>query len=127
YADDDLIVVANAAQILLEPLPAIVAELEKAGGDVSVVAHEDGTPSGIMLLACKTLRLIAEAGYVDMKEQALPQIAAQFDVRVLSRRRPTGFSIRTLEDYIHALRFHHRRKAGRPAPGPAAATPSLDP
>ena len=122
YADDDLIVVANAAQILLEPLPSIVAELEKTGGDVSVVSHEDGTPSGIMLVACKTLRLIAEGGYVDMKEQALPQIATQFDVRVLSRRRPTGLSIRTLEDYIHALRYHHRRSAARLLAGGTAAT-----
>ena len=48
YADDDLILVANAAQILLDPLPAIVAALEKTGGDVTVVSHEDGTPSGIM-------------------------------------------------------------------------------
>jgi N-acetylglucosaminyldiphosphoundecaprenol N-acetyl-beta-D-mannosaminyltransferase len=126
YADDDLIVVANAAQILLEPLSAIVAELQRTGGDVSVVAHEDGTPSGIMLVSCKTLRLIPETGYVDMKEQALPQIAAQFDVRVLNRRRPTGLSIRTLEDFIHALRYHHRRKAGKPAPA-AVATAGLDP
>jgi N-acetylglucosaminyldiphosphoundecaprenol N-acetyl-beta-D-mannosaminyltransferase len=127
YADDDLIVVANAAQILLEPLSAIVAELQKTGGDISVVAHEDGTPSGIMLVSCKTLRLIPETGYVDMKEQALPQIAAQYDVRVLNRRRPTGLSIRTLEDFIHALRYHHRRKAGKPAPGAVAAATGLDP
>jgi NDP-sugar pyrophosphorylase family protein len=134
YADDDLIVVANAAQVLLDPLPAIVSALERAGGDVTVISHEDGTPSGIMLVACKTLRLIAEAGYVDMKEQALPQIAAQFDVRVVSRRRPTGMPIRTLEDYIHALRFHHRRyAAGRGAPangasaGGATASSATDP
>jgi NDP-sugar pyrophosphorylase family protein len=68
-----------------------------------------------MLVACKTLRQIAEDGYVDMKEQALPQIAARFDVRVLPRRRPTGLPIRTLEDYIQALRYHHRRKAGKKA------------
>jgi len=119
--------VANAAQILVEPLSAIVAALEKTGGDVSVVSHEDGTPSGIMLVACKTLRLIAQAGYVDMKEQALPQIAAQFDVRVLSRRRPTGHSIRTLEDYVHALRYHHRRKTAKPGIGAAGGGGSDSP
>ena len=48
-----------------------------------------------------------------MKEQALPQIADRFDVRVLERRRPSGVPIRTLEDYIQALRYHHRRKAGK--------------
>jgi N-acetylglucosaminyldiphosphoundecaprenol N-acetyl-beta-D-mannosaminyltransferase len=115
YADDDLILVANAAQILMDPLPTIAAALERTGGDVTVVSHEDGTPSGIMLVACKTLRQISEDGYVDMKEQALPQIAARFDVRVLPRRRPTGLPIRTLEDYIQALRYHHRRKGGKKA------------
>ena len=115
YADDDLVLVANAAQILFEPLAAIADALERTGGDVTVVSHEDGTPSGLMLVACKTLREIPETGYVDMKEQALPQVAERFDVRVLERRRPTGVPIRTLEDYIQALRYHHRRKAGKRA------------
>jgi hypothetical protein len=113
YADDDRILVANAAQVLLDPLPAIATALEGTGGDVTVVSHADGTPSGIMLVTCKTLRLIAENGYVDMKEQALPEIATRFEVRVLDRRRPTGLPIRTLEDYVQALRYHHRRKAGK--------------
>jgi len=113
YGDEDLILVANAAQVLLDPLPAIAAALEETGGDVTVVSHADGTPSGIMLVTCKTLRLIAETGYVDMKEQALPEIATRFDVRVLDRRRPTGLPIRTLEDYVQAVRYHHRRKAGK--------------
>jgi N-acetylglucosaminyldiphosphoundecaprenol N-acetyl-beta-D-mannosaminyltransferase len=113
YGDDDLILVANAAQVLLDPLTSVAEALDRTGGDVTVVSHEDGTPSGIMLVACKTLRDIPEQGYVDMKEQALPQIAARFDVRVLARRRPTGLPIRTLEDYVEALRYHHRRKAGK--------------
>lgn len=114
YADDDLILVANAAQILLDPLPAIAAALARKGGDVCLVSHDDGTPSGVMLLTCKALRLIPVTGFVDMKEQALPQIAARFDVRVVRRRRPTGLPVRTLEDYVQALRFHHRRRAGKP-------------
>jgi N-acetylglucosaminyldiphosphoundecaprenol N-acetyl-beta-D-mannosaminyltransferase len=115
YDDDDLVLVANAAQILMDPLPSIVSALHRRSGDVAVVSHEDGTPSGIMLVACKTLRHVSEAGYVDMKEQALPEIARRFDVRVLERRRPSGLPIRTLEDYVQALRYHHRRKAGKRA------------
>ena len=115
YDDEDLILVANAAQILMDPLPSIVSALHRLGGDVTVVSHEDGTPSGIMLVTCKTLRQIPESGYVDMKEQALPEIARRYDVRVLDRRRPTGLPVRTLEDYIQALRHHHRRRAGKRA------------
>jgi hypothetical protein len=43
-----------------------------------------------------------------MKEQALPIIASSYDVRVVQCRRPTGLSIRTLSDYIAALRALHQ-------------------
>jgi len=115
YDDDDLILMANAAQVLLDPLPSLAAALHRKGGEVAVVSHEDGTPSGVMLLSCKALRLIPPRGFVDMKEQALPLIASKYDVRVMHRRRPTGLPIRSLADYVQALRFHHRRKGGRPA------------
>jgi N-acetylglucosaminyldiphosphoundecaprenol N-acetyl-beta-D-mannosaminyltransferase len=114
YEDEDLLLVANAAQVLLDPLAAIVEALYRKGGDVAVVAHEDGTPSGMMLLKCKTLRLIPPRGFVDMKEQALPLIASKYDVRVMRCRRPTGLPVRSLADYIQAMRFHHRQQSGRP-------------
>jgi len=108
-----LVLVANAAQVLLDPLPTIAAELHARKSDVTVVSHEDGTPSGLMLVSCRALRLIPSRGFVDMKEQALPLIAAKYDVRVVHRRRPTGLPVRSLSDYIQALRFHHRQKSGR--------------
>jgi N-acetylglucosaminyldiphosphoundecaprenol N-acetyl-beta-D-mannosaminyltransferase len=115
YDDEDLILVANAAQIMFDPLASVASALERRGGEVGLVSHEDGTPTGVMLLTCKTLRTISEVGYVDLKEQALPQIASQFTVRVLPRRRPTGLPIRSLENYIQGLRLHHRLRAGKPA------------
>ena len=114
YEDDDFILVANAAQVLLDPLTTIAEALYRKGGDFTVVSHEDGTPSGVMLVKCKTLRLIPPRGFVDLKEQALPLIASKYDVRVLHRRRPTGVPVRSLADYIRALRFLHREKTGRP-------------
>lgn len=114
YQDEDLLLVANAAQVLLDPLTTIAESLARTGGDVSVVAHEDGTPSGMMLLKCKTLRLLPARGFVDMKEQGLPLIASKYDVRVLRRRRPTGLPVRSLSDYVSALRLYHRDKTGRP-------------
>jgi N-acetylglucosaminyldiphosphoundecaprenol N-acetyl-beta-D-mannosaminyltransferase len=114
YGDEDLILVANAAQILLDPLPTIVAAMTRKAGEIAVISHEDGTPSGLMLITCKTLRAIPDAGYIDMKEQALPEIAKTYEVRVVRRRRPTGLPIRTLEDFVQALRLHHRRRQGKP-------------
>jgi hypothetical protein len=113
YGDDDLLLVANAAQVLTEPLGRLTLDLAASGGDVMVVSHLDGTASGLMLVRCAALRSIAATGFVDMKEQALPQIAQRFDVSVVTRRRPTGLPIRTLDDYIEALRQHHKALAGR--------------
>ncbi len=108
YSDDDLILVGNAAQVLLEPLTALLLALRKTGGALSVVDHRDGTASGLMLVTCRTLRLIPSVGFVDMKEQALPAIANHHDVRVLHCRRPTGLPVRSLADYLAALRALHR-------------------
>jgi N-acetylglucosaminyldiphosphoundecaprenol N-acetyl-beta-D-mannosaminyltransferase len=121
YDDNDLVLVANAAQLLLDPLSVIAAALDHKCGDVSLISHQDGTPSGVMLVRCKTLRLIPPAGFVDMKEQALPLIAQQFDVKVMQCRRPSGLPIRSLGDYIAALRHFHRRRIGKPATGDALA------
>jgi N-acetylglucosaminyldiphosphoundecaprenol N-acetyl-beta-D-mannosaminyltransferase len=120
YQDDDLILVGNAAQVLLEPLFGLLTSLHQTGGAVSLVGHRDGTPSGLMLVTCRTLRLIPNVGFVDMKEQALPAIAEQYDVRVLQCRQPTGLPIRSLSDYVAALRALHR-PADRPTPDEALA------
>jgi ADP-glucose pyrophosphorylase len=49
-----------------------------------------------------------------MKEQGLPLIASKFEVRVVRRRRPTGLPVRSLEGYIQALHFYHRRRMRKP-------------
>jgi len=108
YQDEDIILVGNAAQVLLDPLAALLASLRKTRGVVSVIGHREGEPSGLMLITCKALRLIPKDGFVDMKEQALPFIASNYDVRVVQCRRPTGLPIRSLSDYISALRALHQ-------------------
>ena len=114
YDDDDLILVANAAQILLDPLVSLANTLDSRHGDVGVISHRDGTPSGIMLVSCKTLRLVPGTGFVDMKEQAMPLIAGRYAVEVCHRRRPTGLPIRSVQDYVQAMRLYHMRRAGKP-------------
>jgi hypothetical protein len=120
YDDEDLLLVGNAAQVLLEPFPRLAAELHHKRADVALVSHDDGTPSGLMLVSCKVLRMIAPRGFVDMKEQALPLISSKYDVRVVHHRRPTGLPVRSLLDYIQALRIHHRKNGDRPLADPLA-------
>lgn len=120
YADDEYLLVANAQQVLLDALPIIATALDRKHGDITLLSHRDGTPSGIMLIACKTLREISDTGFVDMKEQALPAIASKFDVKVLHARRPTGVPIWSLADYVAALRQHHSKRSGRRITDPLA-------
>jgi hypothetical protein len=119
YASDDYLLVANAAQILCDPLADIASALSTMGGDLSIVSHLDGTPSGLMLVRCGALASIPEHGFVDMKEQALPAIAKDHRVTVLHRQHPTALPVRTLSDYIQALRNHHQRRSGKSAPSSA--------
>ncbi len=115
FDDDDLLLVGNAAQVLLDPLTVIATVLEHKRADVALVSHADGTPSGMMLLRVKTLRDLPPNGYVDMKEQGLPKIAQRHEVRVVQCRRPTGLPLRSLHEYVRALRLVHQPLIGRRA------------
>ncbi len=115
YGDDDLLLVGNAHQVLLDPLWAIAAALDHKTGEFTLISHRDGTASGLMLLACRTVRAISRIGYVDLKEQALPTIAKTHDVRVVHCRQPTGLPLFTLADYIVSLQQHYRRRERRRA------------
>jgi len=110
-ADDDYLLVVGGAQLPTEPLTDLVDALADHEGDAVLLAHRDGTPSGLMLLRCGVLRGISELGFVDLKEQALPSIARQFHVAVEYRPR-AGLSFRGAQDYLGALRFDHRRRRG---------------
>ena len=118
YNKNDLLLVANAAQVLVQSLTACaIAMAERArdggaGADVIVADHEDGTPSGLMLVRCSVLALIPATGFVDMKEQALPAIARSHRVGVAHFAEPTGLPVRSLAQYVRALRWHARRDAG---------------
>ncbi|MDB5322235.1 MAG: glycosyl transferase family 2 [Phycisphaerales bacterium] len=119
YADEDVLLVANAGQALLSPLAELARSLAELEGDVSLISHADGTPSGLMLVRCRALRKVSQTGYVDMKEQALPAIARDFKVSHLYQTHATAMPIRTLEEYIAALQRRHRVSVGHP--------PSSDP
>ncbi len=108
FEDDDFILVASAAQALIRPLPELSEMLSESAADISFIAPRDETPSGMMLIRCKALRVIAGAGYVDLKEQALPEIAKRFDVRPLHLPTAVSLPMRSLNEYLAALQYRHR-------------------
>jgi len=113
YDNEDYVVVANAAQLLLQPLGDLVSIMAGTEADVGIVSHTDGTPSGLMLVRAGSLREIAPVGYIDLKEQALPKIALNHRVTVVRLDRPSGVPLRTLADYIRLLKLYHRLKRGQ--------------
>jgi mannose-1-phosphate guanylyltransferase len=106
------LLVANAAQLLTRPLHAVVEEAASRGGDVTLVANADGTPAGVTLVSCPSLRSLPPIGFVDFKEQGLPLIAKAHRVTVRYCSQPAVLSIRTPRDYFAALRAYRRLAAG---------------
>lgn len=114
YEDDQWLLVATAAQVLLEPLGSLVARLRASDGDVRLMAHDDGTPVGLMLIRCGCLRVIEPIGFVDLKEQGLPRIARTHRVSLVMNSQPTSLPVTSLREYLRAVRWHHLRQ-GNPA------------
>jgi len=115
YGPDDLLLVANAAQVLMAPLKDLARGLLRADGDVRLVAHEDGEPSGLLLVRCAVLSHLNPVGFVDFKEQFLPRLSGYgLRVGLVMHAEATGRSIRTHEGYIEALRCFHRIQRGLP-------------
>ena len=120
YAEHEYVLVANAACLLLNDLPSLVARLSESGADIALLAEPNGAPTGIMLVRCGTLRQISPIGFVDLNEQALPAIAAKHTVRVI-RHPVERYPIRSLAEYINALRqFNLNRTSGRTVDDPFA-------
>ncbi len=115
YGPDDQILIANASQILFEPLHEIAESLAQVGGDVAIACRLDGTPTGVMLVRCGAFDSVPKIGFIDLNEQALPLIAKAHDVRVFRGPRQCGHPIRTLDDYLDAIRQYHRGAKGQPA------------
>ena len=118
YAENEYVLVGNAACLLLNDLPTLVARLAESNADIALLAEPRGNPTGIMLVRCGTLRQISPIGFVDLNEQALPAIAAKHLVRVV-RHPVERYPIRTLAEYINALRqFNLNRTSGRTVDDP---------
>ncbi len=108
YDEEDFILVANGAQLLRTPLAEMARDLADGSAPVVLVSHEDGTPSGMILVRCGCLRELPSIGFVDMKEQGLGIIARRHTVKVLRRGTPTSLPVRTFVNYLSALRQFHR-------------------
>ncbi len=112
YGDDQYLVVASAMHLPLHPLERFVAEAVRDGVDVSVLEDLTGSPTSVFVIACRVLRELPAVGFVDLKEQALPQIARNHSVRVVPVPGPIAIPIRTASSYLAAVQARARRLRG---------------
>ncbi|MCC7147535.1 MAG: hypothetical protein IT443_13930 [Phycisphaeraceae bacterium] len=99
------VLVVEATQLPIEPLPDSCANMLKIPADVVLLSHRQGIPAGLMLIRCGTLQMVPTVGFLDLKEQILPRLASEFVVRAIHLDQPVALPLRTLPDYIHALRL----------------------
>jgi hypothetical protein len=121
FEDEDYILVANAAQVIGEPLVRIVAAMASRCGDIAITSHDDGSPSSLALIRCGAMRMIRKTGYIDFKEQVLPIVAQTHSVVVVRMPRAIGLPVKSLAEFIRAVRLFYALKGGeRPSFDPLA-------
>lgn len=102
YAEDELLLVATGTQVLCGALTSLATSLA-THGDIALLSNSAGESAGLMLASCGALASIQGLGYVDLKEQALPELARRLDVKVV-KAPVTANSVRTLAGYLSAVR-----------------------
>jgi hypothetical protein len=82
--------------------------LASAVRDIAVMPSADGAVGFLMLARAECLLHVSTKGFVDLKEQALPTLAAKHDVRVVYPPPNTGPTVvRTHGDYLRLVdRLH---------------------
>ena len=105
---DEYVVVVNGAQLFFRPLDELVEMMIRKEADVSMVASADGLPVGLWLIRCAVLRTVREVGYVDLKEQALPDWLGRWKVSVVEVQRAYAARARNLTEYLGVVRTQNR-------------------
>jgi hypothetical protein len=114
---DSYVLVMHAGQLLCEPLAPLVERLMACGADLSFPIEPSGGAGGVFLVRAGCLAALPDVGFVDFKEQAIPVIAKRNKVRVAELASASSLPIRSLQDYIQAVRHWHVRQGGNPGRG----------
>lgn len=104
YEPDDYVVVLNGAQVFRDPMDELVNRMLRTNADVSMVSAMDGTPVGLWLMRCEPLHSVRPLGYIDLKEQALPEWRERWEINVIERQRAPALRTRSVNEYLNAVR-----------------------
>ncbi len=98
------ILVAPGHSFLRTPLSPLLELLATSTADVVIHASDSRMPSGFFLIRCGALSGVASNGFADLKEQVLPMLAREGQVRVVESSHGSPMAVRSLDGYIRALR-----------------------
>ena len=102
----EFVVVINGAQLFRRPLDELIDLMIRKESDVTMAASAEGTPVGIWLVRCGVLRSVRDVGYIDLKEQALPEWLGRWKVSVVETQRAYALRTRNITEYLGAVRLH---------------------
>jgi hypothetical protein len=105
--DSDLVLVGMANQVQFASQANAVADLAASGEGVVLVPHGAGDLASAFVLRRSRLAGIPDIGFVDLKEQAISSAPDDERLRVARLPRGAAMPLRTLEEYIAALRAIH--------------------
>lgn len=108
YRPDDCVLVVSGSQLPILSLESLAEDLLERPGDVVVWTHPDGTPVTMYRIRAGVLAKTPGLGYLDFKEQMLPKLAGDHDVRVARLENRGVVPIRTWKDYLAGLRHLYR-------------------
>jgi hypothetical protein len=104
---DDRILVVSGHALARPAWAAVLEDPAAASCDIAVETDAARAPTGTFLIRCGCLADIPPRGFIDLKEQAMPLIAARHDVRVLATAAPPPIPILNLDGYLRAVRECH--------------------
>jgi hypothetical protein len=108
---DEYVLICNAFQILCTPLTQVVERLSSCDGALSFES-EPGGVGGVFLVKGDCISAIPTMGFVDFKEQAIGLIAKSHRVQVIESTCGSGLPVRSLGEYVKALRSYHGSRDG---------------
>lgn len=98
------ILVIAGGQAPLMSIADVHTRLGSSQADIVLLDGPQQAAGSILLASCEALASMRSVGFVDLKEQGLPELAARFEVRVERMEGQVTLPLRTRDQYIDALR-----------------------
>jgi len=103
--DDGRILLIEGARWAGTGLGALFAAMDKSKAEAVIGCNADESPAGVYLLRRSALDSVSDQGFVDLKEQLLPRLAASGHPVLVHAMPGRGvLPLRTLPDYLEAVR-----------------------